>query len=265
MIAILFCGNIKAVFEKQNYLIMIFHLQSMFYALIFLSGLEIFSFGQGAILYLSLFFVFCAIWGSRKISRSFDFVIPSVMALSSWALLYLIDFNIERQIFIGIISVLFYFTLLGNYRLKSYPHDRTAQAIMAAAAMASVFIFYSVAYGIYLNFSIPLWLLMCFFLAVTFFVSQQYFNNVEKEKKLVRTYSIILGMIMAEIAWVINFWPFGYLTTGAISLILYYIFWDLTQSYFQNILSKRRVLTNIVFFTLLVTMILMSSRWLPAV
>jgi hypothetical protein len=256
---------LRRFLEKQKYLIMIFHLQSLFYALIFLTGLEIFSFGQGAIFYLSLAFVFSAIWGSRGISRKFDFVIPAVMALSALALLYLIDFNIERQIFIGIVSILFYLTLLGNYRLKKYPHDKTAQAIMAASVMVAIFIFYAVSYGIYLNFSIPLWLLMCFFLAVTFFVSQQYFSNVEKEKKLVRIYSIILGMIMAEVAWVINFWPFGYLTTGAISLILYYIFWDLTQSYFQDILSKRRVITNIVFFTLLITMLLVSSRWLPAV
>jgi hypothetical protein len=237
----------------------------LFYALIFLAGLEIFSFGQGSISYLSLAFIFSAILGSRKISRKFDFVIPAVMAFSAWSLLYLIDFNIERQIFIAIVLILFYLNLLGNYRLKKYPQDQTAQGMLAASVMVAIFIFYSAIYGIYLNFSIPLWLLMSIFLFVTFFVSQQYFKSIEKNKKLVINYSIILGMIMAEIAWVINFWPFGYLTTGAISLILYYIFWDLTQSYFQDILSKRRVVTNIVFFTLLMAMILMSSRWLPAV
>jgi len=70
---------------------------------------------------------------------------------------------------------------------------------------------------------------------------------------------------MAEIVWILNFWPFGYLTTGVISLIFYYVFWDLIQCHFFNMLSKKRVLGHMLIFGFLVAMVLSSTRWLPLV
>jgi hypothetical protein len=161
---------------------------------------------------------------------------------------------------------MFYLYLLGAWRLKSYSGDQTAKGLIAASATATIFFFYTTVYGIYLNFLVPLWVLMILFLLATVFVSYQYFFIIkEKSRKLIWTYSLILGMIMAEIAWVINFWPFGYLTAGVISLIFYYILWDLAQSYFLNLLSRKRVVANMIFFTFLIGLILASSRWLPTV
>jgi len=64
---------------------------------------------------------------------------------------------------------------------------------------------------------------------------------------------------MVELIWTMNFWPFGYLTTGVIALILYYILWDLTQSFFLKLLSKKRVVANMIFFSALIVIILLSS------
>jgi hypothetical protein len=154
---------------------------------------------------------------------------------------------------------------LGIYRLKFYEKDQTAIGIIGAGAVATIFFFYSAVYGIYLNFVFPLWALMLAFLFVTTLVSFQYLWILKKDLKMVWSYSLVLGLIMTEIAWVLNFWPFGYLTTGVIALIFYYIFWDLVVGAFNGILTKKKVIINMAFFNSLVLIVLLSSHWLPVV
>jgi len=146
-----------------------------------------------------------------------------------------------------------------------YYRDKTARGIIAAGSIATFFLFYALSYGIYLNFDIPLWVLMLVLTFVTILVSFQYFWLINENKKHVLNYSLVLGLVMAEIIWVLNFWPFGYLTTGVITLIFYYVFWDLVRCHFLDELSKKRVVANMIFFGFLVALVLSSARWLPVV
>ncbi|KKT94954.1 MAG: hypothetical protein UW95_C0006G0019 [Parcubacteria group bacterium GW2011_GWC1_45_14] len=191
--------------------------------------------------------------------------IPIMLGLSSVGLLAFIDSDTKKFAFIVLTSIVYYFCLLGLYRFKSCHKDQTARGMIAATAVSAIFLFYCSAYGIYLNFSIPLWVVMILFLLPTTLISYQYFQLIEEDKGKVWLYSLVIGLAMTEISWVLNFWPFGYLTTGVTMLIFYYVLWDMVQSYFLKIMSKGRVVTNIVFFGILATMVLMSSRWLPVV
>lgn len=106
---------------------------------------------------------------------------------------------------------------------------------------------------------------MIVFLLATFLISLEYLLTIRKNKKDSLTYSLILGIVMAQVSWVINFWPFGYLTTGVIALIFYYVFMDLIQGYFLNFLSKKRLVMNLILFSFLIFLILATSKWLPVV
>lgn len=206
------------------------------------------------------------VWSAKKIGKKWSCVILlAVFSFSSALLHYLIDSVIEKQIFIILSSFLYYFSLLGIYRLGDYQKDQTARGLISASLATTAFFFYSSIYGAYLNFAVSLWVLMLLFLGVTYGISRQYFLLINSDKKVVSIYSLILAMAMAEIAWVINFWPFGYLTTGVIVLMLYYVLWDLIQSHFLNLLSKRRVVANMAFFSFLIILILTTSKWLPAI
>jgi len=245
---------------------MFFHFKIILYALLFTLGLEIFVFEQGYGMLIASVILLVAIWGSRKIGKRWLFTItPFFFVFSSTLLLYLIDSLIEKHIFIFLSTILYYLVLLGIYRLNAYEKDQTARGMVAASGTAALFFFYTSIYGVYLNFPIPLWVLMALFFFATVPISFQYFSLIKENRRTVFLYSMILGLSMAEIAWIVNFWPFGYLTTGVISLIFYYILWDLTQNHFLNLLSKRRVVANVVFFTFLAALILTSSRWLPIV
>jgi hypothetical protein len=245
---------------------MFFHFRALAHSILFWLILEMIAYDDQKIFWLALILVGATLWGIRKILKRFIFsVIPVVFALSAIAMLYLIDSMTERHIFIFLGSCLYYLAFLGIFRLKVAPKDQTARGMIATSVFAALFFFYAAVYGIYLNFSIALWILMLIFLCITWMVSYEYFSIINEDKKTVQSYSLILGMLMAEIAWMINFWPFGYLTTGVIALIFYYIFWDLTQNHFLHNLSQKRLMANLIFFSVLIGLILATSRWLPSV
>ncbi|MFC1756504.1 hypothetical protein ACFLY1_00960 [Patescibacteria group bacterium] len=246
---------------------MFFHFNSFIYSLLFLIGLEVIAFSYGLIFYVAFLLFLLSLWGSKKIGGTWiHSIMPTIFTFSSVSFLYLIDPVYSKQVFIILSFIMFYFAMLGAYRLKEYERDQTARGLVIASAAATLFFFYTSFYGIYLNFLIPLWILMLSFLFVTGAVSYQCFRIIRKDNRMISwNYSVLLGMVMAEFAWVMNFWPFGYLTTGVIALIFYYVLWDLAQSYFLDILSKKRVIANVALFSFLVTLVLMSSRWLPVI
>jgi len=190
--------------------------------------------------------------------------IAGIFYASIWAILHLIDYDVERHIFIAIGALVNYFLLFGIYRIAKKPDSETAKSIIAMSNMAVIFLFFSASYGVYLNFDIPSWLLMTFYFFNIALISYQYFVLIgEENKRKVLVYSLILGFGVLEMGWVINFWPFGYLTTGTILLMFYYIIWDLSQNYFKNILSVKKVLVNLIFFMIASSVVLYSSIWLP--
>lgn len=258
---------------------MFFHLQVLVYSLIFIVGLEltVSQYAEDFIAGLigehpfTAFFIVLVLMGyvfqvAKKIGKRTSMVaIPVFLALSSLGLLYFIDNTFQKHAFVVASGAMYYFILLGIYRLKNYAKDQTARGVVAAVLFATVFFTYATVYGIYINFAVPLWLLMIVDFTVTVLLSTQYLYLIETERKTAWKYATILGLVMTQIAWVATFWPFGYLTTGVIMLMFYYVFWDLVQANFLGTVSKKRLISNLVVIGIMITMVLMSSRWLPVV
>jgi hypothetical protein len=212
------------------------------------------------LLLLSIFF------GRRAGGKWVFSILPSFFSISSISLLYLIGGRMEQQVFIFLSSFMYYLALFGAYRLGRYPLDQTAKGMVVAATASTIFFTYTSFYGLYLNFLVPIYVLMLSYVLVTLLVSYQHLSLLEKDNKfLVWTYSFVLAASMAEIIWTMNFWPFGYLTTGTVALILYYVLWDLIGSYLSGFLSKKRVVGNTILFSLLIILILLSSKWIPVI
>jgi hypothetical protein len=246
---------------------MFLRIQPILQSLVFLFGLEMVAFQSGWVLTAVIFLLVTSAYAGRKIGgRWFFSVLPIFFTLSSVALLYLISLGYEQQTFIFLSVAMYYLSLLSAHRLGEYNGDRTARGMNMAAMAATIFFAYAAAYGLYLNFLVPLYYLMTAYCLVTLLVSCQYFFIIKSdERKKVWMYSFILALAMTEIVWTMNFWPFGYLTTGVIALILYYVLWDLTQSYFLNLLSRKRVVANMIFFSVMIVLVLLSAKWLPVI
>jgi len=245
---------------------MFLNLQPLLYSLIFFAGLEFFTLRPDLLFLIVIFLFFISLYEGMRLGKKFIFsILPAIFCLSSIGLLFLINPVYEKQIFIALSSIVYYFSLFGALRLGEYLGDQTAKGMNMFATSATIFFTYTGAYGIYLNFLVPLYILMLVYLIITLLVSYQYFSIIESDKKRVWTYCFLLSLIMAEVVWTMNFWPFGYLTTGVIALILYYVLWDLTQSFFLNLLSQKRVLANMIFFSALVIVVLLSAKWIPVI
>lgn len=260
---------------------MFLKLRPLLYSLIFLVGLELIVLYHRHVLILVFFLLLISLYQGKTIGHKWKFsILPVFFTLSSVALLYLVTMHYEQQIFIVLTSFMYYLSLFGAYRLNLYSGDQTARGMNMAATASTIFFAYAGAYGLYLNFLVPLWMLMLTYSLITLLVSYQYFsiihphtnNSVRKIsspkkdlRKMIWVYSFLLALAMAEIIWTINFWPFGYLTAGVVALILYYVLWDIVQSHFLNLLNKKRVIANLIFFSFVIFMILITTKWIPVI
>ena len=108
---------------------------------------------------------------------------------------------------------------------------------------------------------------MIIFAVVTFPIS--YALLVVNELKMNRSqrvlYSIFLSYLMAVAIWLQNAWPFGYLTTGVIALIIFYSGWDIVRNYFLDKMTVKRLTFNIAFLVGAASLILISAKWYPAI
>lgn len=249
---------------------MFLKLRPFFHSLFFLLGLELIVYihtNTKLVLIAVTVLLLFSFWGGKLIGGKWKFsVLPIFFTFSSASLLYLITLSYEQQIFILLASSMYYLALFGAYRLGKYEKDETAKGMNMAATSATVFFTYAGTYGLYLNFFVPLYVLMLAYFVITLLISYQYFSIIKSNaKKVVLIYSFLLGLSIMEIFWTMNSWPFGYLTTGVIALILYYILWSIVQSYFLGVLNQKRTIFNLLFFSFLILTVLLTSKWIPVI
>jgi Protein of unknown function (DUF5656) len=249
---------------------MIFHFTVFLWSVVFYLSLQgILRVGTEATLtwyvWSILFLTGVVLVSAKRITgRLRDFFLPFLLAVTTPTLLSFIDSRVQQQIFAVLSSMMVYSAFIGSYRLKQAPKDQTAVALLHTAALAGLFLFYASIYGFYLNFNFPLWALMILFFggtALTSFVTLMAGGRPEEKKMQAKLYSVLLGLMLAELAWVISFWPFGYLTTGAITLVFYFIAWDIAWHAFDDSLTLKSTLFRMTFFFLLVGLLLLSTPW----
>jgi len=214
------------------------------------------------------FFLLILLVSVRAILRRYIFFFfPALLAVGTVLLLPLIDSPAQAKAFLALSTGVFYFSILGAHRLGRYKKDQTAKAMLNLAAFSVLFCWFSSGYGWYLNVQMPIWIIMVAFALVTFPISYilLVINELNLNKYQRILYSIFLSYLIAGAIWMQNFWPFGYLTTGVITLIIYYSGWDIIRSYFLEKLAFQRIVFNILFLAGTASLLLLSTKWYPAI
>jgi hypothetical protein len=246
---------------------MIAHLRSVFYTGIFFVGMQLMitdvMMNEQKSFLLAIAILGVAIFAGWNVGKSVIYsFLPFAIGISSIGLLFFIDNVDEKRLFGLLVAMLFYATLFGIKRIRKNPYDMTARSIFSASLIATIFLFYSVVYGFYINFNIPLWLFLIthfvFVMMVTFVSLRAYSSDYRR----IVLYSAAIAFSMIQLVWMSNFWPFGYLTTAVVSLVFYYVLWDLVQMEFLEILSKKRVIVTLIFCIVLAIAVLLSTQWL---
>ncbi len=247
---------------------MFFHLTLFFWSLGYLLSLELLTLNPNltdwssygfSLIFVSVIALFAAYRTTRKMM---SIPIPLLFSLSTPTLLFLIDSRTHQHIFVVISAIAFYSLLLGLYRLRFAPTDETALAFLHAGGMASLLLFYAATYGLYLNFDIPLWMLMITMALSTFLVTYQMLRVLVKKKQNASLLcAAFLSLVMTEASLVTSMWPFGYLTTAALLLILFFFVWDALLHPPSRQCIERKFLWRTLLLCGLAALLLSSSPW----
>lgn len=274
---------------------MLLKLNAFLFSLIFIAALEISVFKETMFFAVLIFLVFFSILVVWPMAGKMRFLaISFFLSLGSLSLLYLIDGRIEKQVFVTLSGIVYYLALLGAYRLRMYESDQTAQGMVNLATLATGFFWFVSNYGWYLNFTISAWSLVITFVGSTFLIGLPSLRIIseasrkikeraikktlktkkEREKALeesdfcaerdylrVMMLNFVISLIMGQTIWALALLPFGYLTTGVIALIIYFILWDMVRMNILGIQSKKPIVINVVLSIIAVSGILFSAQW----
>jgi len=247
---------------------MIFHFAIFFWSVAFFLGMQLVaareygSFWAGYLFSIGLLAVLSLVSAKKITKRLRNSFIPLLFSFSAPSLLLLIDDYREKTVFSVLASVMYYIAFLALYRLRFAPKDKTARSFLSIAMLSGLFFFYAAAFGFYLNFSVPLSSLVFVFSIGSFGAAYQTLSSaLHDDKRRVALYSSIIAFCVGEISWTISFWPFGYLTAGSVSLMSFYILWDMANSLFLGEISRKRTLWYLTVFVALIGILLATSPW----
>lgn len=248
---------------------MLFHFTVLFFsvlfflALLFLSERDIVPAWSFYITACGSLIVLSVIAARKLTDRWYTAYLPSTLAFSVPFLLSLIDRGFETRVFIIAASGLYYLALLGVYRLHQAPEDKTARAMLNLAALASLYFVFAATYGLYLNYEVPITLLLGVFFAASFIVAFQtlFAAAVPKDTRRSLVTAFVIGLLMTELMWVVHFWPFGYVTIGVVLTVFFFILWNASVDCLRGEFSLRRFLGEGALLLALLALLLLSVRW----
>ncbi|MFA4930448.1 MAG: hypothetical protein WC570_01105 [Patescibacteria group bacterium] len=219
---------------------------------------------------VSLFFtVSFSIWfvlvHKVRAKESVNFFLPiGVFILSAGIFFTLIDQPVIRHFFI-VLTVIGYFVEMQNiFTFLYHPDDYQPYAlenINGYINLASFFLLVSSLYGVILFFSWPNWLaIVCTFCFASFF-SWRAFHAFKIDWSISKVYIIVIGLVLAETALIINFLPTSYLFNGMVIIIMYYLLLNYLRDYLRHMYDKRLFLRYILISISGLILGLLTTRW----
>lgn len=189
-------------------------------------------------------------------------IIPAAYAFFSGLLLFFVDTLPKQGVFILLATGLFFLTLRTEFYITKVSTMTLQRGALSASAVGALFLFFASAQGFMINFAIPIWMFMTTYFVVVYGISYAYYAQMRLRGNST-LYSFILAFFFVQLSWIIQFWPFGYLTIGVTMLIFYYVLWDILDHYAGGTFTRRHAILNTVLLIGLTTLVLATSRWTP--
>lgn len=76
-------------------------------------------------------------------------------------------------------------------------------------------------------------------------------------------YVFVFSFVVAEMVFLLSFWPFSGVTTSAVLLVVYYVMWDIWSLEKKNKLTLKRIIFNLVLIVVSLAAMLFTTKWLP--
>jgi hypothetical protein len=242
---------------------MIFHLKPILIVLFVAIGYEAAIYRIDLAYWVFGVMLFVVIFGTVNFLRRWKTtILPGLYFIGASLLLLFVNRGPFLHFYIGGISLMLYFLLLGLYRINRYKKDETAQKLIFSSALAIVFIWSAAVFGIYLNWHIRSWVLSFLMFIIVFLVSYRLFK-VASFKKNIDCFltSFILGYSMLILSFGVTMLPFSYLTLGTVSAAFYFIFCSYLIQNFQTKINKFSFILDLITFIIIIISVLFTARW----
>ncbi|MFC1721580.1 hypothetical protein ACFL0Z_01555 [Patescibacteria group bacterium] len=183
-------------------------------------------------------------------------------------------FGLHIIVFVGSVFVflfflrtgLIYWLVLGGFSIALLVHllnlsrPQPIREIGQLVNLVAAFAFFYSLYSLTFFFGLPDWQLI---LIVLGGVMALIFPWLPQEGKRWRSlfYSLIVGIILAQIAWVFTFWPTTTLVISVLLLLFFYVISNIVISFLWEELDFRRVWQYIVIAGALAGAILVTANW----
>lgn len=187
-------------------------------------------------------------------------ILPAVLTLSSFFLLPLVAGWALRAGFIGLVAVLLYTVIAMQY----HSLDRDGSAAWPARISLQIAVYLAALLFFIVISSSPMRAIVSAtaVLVVSALLSLELVRELESRSVRIWFYALIIGLMMSEFKWILNYIKIDARIGGALLLILYYYLTGLTRSMLQKRLTARIAVeySLITLFSLLALAVL--NRWL---
>jgi len=238
--------------------------------------------------HLSIFVLFLvSMLSSFWITRYRFFPLLLNMLLTTGVVLFVLTLGKSKfqSVYVIFSSLLFSISLVGLDKFskgkENYKQRRSVRLerlcfgfnLNQTIVLISIFLLSSGIYGVYIDLDLPTWIVMIVIFAsvsiatlyltkINFLKNRMLEVHLDSFKnKTFVFYSFLSGFIVAEIVWAMSFLPANHLTVGAVILSVYYFFWNILKSYFENKAVKRTIISNLTFFAVAVGIIFCTGKW----
>ena len=197
----------------------------------------------------------------RSFGYSFTFwILPGVITFSSFMILSSITGWPLRVGFIALVALLLSLVLSMQYHTMDYsgrwawPARLTLQvAVYLAALIFFVVISSSPMRAIVSATSV---------LVVSAMLSLELIRELESDSKRIWLYALIIGLVMSESKWALNYIKIDARAGGATLLLMFYLVTGLTRSMLRKRLSGRIIMEYVFIVIFCVFLLLLVNHWL---
>lgn len=220
-----------------------------------------------AILFLNIILSIYRITERKFISKVFGHFLlsPLLFIISCSTTLLFLENNNIKQIFIVGSSLIYLLILLNIYAFlhqteKYQPY--TLENLSSYVNLISVFLFYASFFSFGLFISAPVWLLAILAFIITILISYQTLWANKIDFKRARLFILIIGIILTELYWCVDFLPTSYFVNAVILIIFYYIVINISRDYLLNVLNKKSVRRYLIVSFLVLILTLATAPWI---
>lgn len=235
------------------------------FGILFYITFQLFLTERELFLWFILAFLIVSIMGVYKVSekRGFLMILPLLFAFGSLVLFSLVTGKISEQAYIALAAIGFFMTLVQTSKKIRKIDNELWYKINTSLVFVTMFLWSAGLYGLYLKTTnLPFWPLALISLFI-FGILYYYAIKVNELRINLTIFVLLFIIINLEIIWSLSFTHFAHLTIGATLLVINYVLWDILENYCKKTLTKKLLFTDLVFFVVIMSGLLLTTKWLP--